>query len=123
MDIKEMTIEEMEARKAAIAAEIDTEGADLDALTEEVRAINAELEARKEAETKRAEIRASVAAGAGTVIREKQTEERAMPTIEEIRGSKEYAGHCYHRYVYRPLGWRNHSYNGHGRQAEAESKA
>lgn len=98
MDIKEMTIEEMEARKAAIAAEIDTEGADLDALTEEVRAINAELEARKEAETKRAEIRASVAAGAGTVIREKQTEERAMPTIEEIRGSKEYA-EAYKNYI------------------------
>lgn len=98
MDFTNMTIDELEARKAAIAEEIDTDGADLDALTEEVRAIKAELETRKEAETKRAEIRASVAAGAGTVIREKQTEERAMPTIEEIRGSKEYA-EAYKNYI------------------------
>ena len=98
MDVKEMTIEEMEARKAAIAEEIDTDGADLDALTEEVRAIKSELETRKEAETKRAEIRASVAAGAGTVIREKQQEERTVPTIEEIRGSKEYA-EAYKNYI------------------------
>ena len=47
MDFKNMTIEELEARKAAIAAEVDTDGADLDALTDEVRAIKEELEARK----------------------------------------------------------------------------
>lgn len=98
MDFTNMTIDELEARKAAIAEEIDTDGADLDALTEEVRAIKAELETRKEAETKRAEIRASVAAGAGTVIREKQQEERTVPTIEEIRGSKEYA-EAYKNYI------------------------
>lgn len=90
MDIKEMSIEELEARKAAIAEEIDADGADLDALTEEVRAIKAELEARKEAEAKKAEIRASVAAGAGTVIREKQTEERTKMTIDEVRASQSY---------------------------------
>ena len=98
MDFTNMTIDELEARKAAIAEEIDTDGADLDALTEEVRAIKSELETRKEAETKRAEIRASVAAGAGTVIREKQQEERTVPTIEEIRGSKEYA-EAYKNYI------------------------
>lgn len=68
MEIKEMTIEELEARKAEIAAEVDTEGADLDALEEEVRAIKEELESRKAEEAKKAEIRSAVAAGAGTVV-------------------------------------------------------
>lgn len=47
MEIKEMTIEELEARKAEIATEVDAEGADLDALEGEIRSINAELESRK----------------------------------------------------------------------------
>lgn len=68
MEIKEMTIEELEARKAEIATEVDTEGADLDALEEEVRAIKEELESRKAEEAKKAEIRSAVAAGAGTVV-------------------------------------------------------
>ena len=58
MELKEMTIEELEARKAAIAEEVDNPEADLTALEEEVRAINEELESRKAAETKKAEIRA-----------------------------------------------------------------
>ena len=68
MEIKEMTIEELEARKAEIATEVDNEGADLDALEEEVRAIKEELESRKAEEAKKAEIRSAVAAGAGTVV-------------------------------------------------------
>ena len=51
--IKKMTIAELEARKAAIHAELDQEGTDLDALQEEVRAINEELEARKAEAAKR----------------------------------------------------------------------
>ena len=50
MELKNMTIDELEARKAQIAEEVETEGADLDTLTEEVRAIKAELESRKDAE-------------------------------------------------------------------------
>ena len=69
MELKEMTIEELEARKAAIAEEVDNPEADLTALEEEVRAIKEELESRKAAETKKAEIRASVASGQGTVIK------------------------------------------------------
>ena len=68
MDYKTMTIEALEARKAAIAVEVDQDGADLDALQAEARAINEELEARKANEAKRVEIRKAVAAGAGTVI-------------------------------------------------------
>ena len=90
MEFKEMTIEELEARKAEIVAEVDTEGADLDALEEEVRAIKEELESRKAEEAKKVEIRAAVAAGAGTVIKKFEEEKKVMPTIEEVRGSAEY---------------------------------
>lgn len=90
MEIKEMTVEELEARKTAIAAEVDAEGADLDALETEVRAIKAELEERKAAEAKKAEIRSAVAAGAGKVVKTFEEEKTKMPTIDEIRSSKKY---------------------------------
>lgn len=81
MKIKEMTIEELEARKAEIATEVDNEGADLDALEEEVRAIKEELEFRKAEEAKKAEIRSAVAAGAGTVF-------QALADNEARKGKK-----------------------------------
>ena len=90
MDIKEMTIEELEERKTAIVAELDNEGADLDALEEEMRSIKAEMEERAAAEAKRNEIRAAVANGAGTVIKTVEKEERKVMTEAEIRNSKEY---------------------------------
>ena len=90
MELKDMTIEELEARQAAIVTEIDAPEADLDALEEEMRSIKAELESRKEAEAKKAEIRASVAAGEGTVVKKVEIEERKEKTMEEIRNSKEY---------------------------------
>lgn len=89
MDFTEKTIEELEARKAEIAVELDNEGADLDALTEEVRAIKAEMESRKAAEEKKAEIRAAVAAGPAPVI-EDFKEEKPMATVEEVRASAAY---------------------------------
>lgn len=91
MDFKDMTIDELEERKAAIPNEIDNEDADLDALEEEVRNINAELESRKQAEAKRVEIRAEVAKGAGTVEAkiEENTEANKMD-VNEVRASKEY---------------------------------
>lgn len=89
MENKNMTIEQLEARKAEIAVEIDGEGADLDALEAEARAINEELSTRKATESKRAEIRAAVASGAGTVIKAPVREEKKK-TIEEVRASKEY---------------------------------
>ena len=68
MELNKATVEELEARKAAIGAEIDNEGADLDALSEEIRSINEELEKRKAEATKRAELRQAVAAGEGEVV-------------------------------------------------------
>ena len=67
MELKDMTIEQLEERKAAIKVELDAEGADLDALEAEARSIKDELEARKQAEAQKAEIRAAVAAGEGVV--------------------------------------------------------
>ena len=91
MDFKTMTIEELEARKAEIAVELDADGADLDALETEVRSIKEELEARKAVEAQKAEIRNAVAEGAGVTIETIAQEERKMPTFEEIRSSNEYA--------------------------------
>ena len=90
MDFKEMTVEQLEERKAAIPAELDTEGADLDALENEVRAINEELEARKAAEEKKVEIREAVAAGVGVVVETIEPEEGKKMDVNEIRNSKEY---------------------------------
>lgn len=91
MDIKEMTVEELMERRAAIGTEIDAPEADLDALEAEARSINEEIESRKAAEEKRNEIRNAVAQGDGEI---KETfeiiEERKEMTLEEIRSSKEY---------------------------------
>lgn len=90
MDIKEMTIEELELRKQNIVTELDAEGADLDSLEAEMKSINAEMETRKAVEAQKKEIRKTVTEGAGTVIQEFKEEKREMKTNEEIRASKEY---------------------------------
>ena len=91
MEIRKMTIEQLEERKLAIAGEIDSPDADLNALEEEVRSINDELEARKEAETKKAELRDMVASGKGEITKTIEVEERKTEmTNEEIRNSKDY---------------------------------
>ena len=98
MEIKEMTIEELEARLAAIPEELDT-AEDLDALEEEVRSIKAELEERAQAEAKRAEIRSAVAMGEGVTVETVETEIREeVKTNMEIRNSKEYID-AYAEYV------------------------
>ena len=88
MEFANKTIDELEARKLAIATEMDAEGADLDALTDEVRRINAELETRKANEAKKAEIRKAVASGRGQVVESAPKSERK--TDEEVRNSKAY---------------------------------
>ena len=90
MDFKEMTVEQLEERKAMIPDELDKEDADLNALEEEVRGINTELEERKAAEEKKVEIREAVASGQGTVVEQVNVEEVKKMDINEIRNSKEY---------------------------------
>ena len=90
MDFTTMSIEELLERKAQIAVEVEADDADLNALETEIRSINEEIEARKNAEAQKAEIRAAVADGAGIVIEEIKTEERKTMTLEEMRNSREY---------------------------------
>lgn len=90
MEFKDMTVEELEARRVQIGEEVEKDGADLDALEAEIKGIKAELEARKAEATKKAEIRNAVASGAGTVIKEVPTEERKMEEIKYNAQSPEY---------------------------------
>ena len=99
MELKEMTVEQLEERKSAIVAELDNEGADLDAFEAEVRAIKEELETRAKEEAQKVEIRKTVADIKAPVVMEKVVEEkREMKTNEEIRASKEYID-AYARYM------------------------
>ena len=97
MEIKEMTIEQLEERKTAIVAELDNPEADLDALEEEARAIKEEIELRKAEAAKKAEIRGAVASGNGEVIEKMKVEERKMTNME-IRNSPEYI-EAFARYI------------------------
>lgn len=89
MDYKTATIEEMEARKVEIAGLINNEDADLDALEEEVRGINDEIETRRNTAAKQAEIRAAVANGAGEKAEKIIKEENKMD-LKELRSSAAY---------------------------------
>lgn len=91
MEFKTMETVALEERKVAISEEMETEGADLDALLEEVRGINEELESRKAEEAKKVELREMVANGAGEVQEEIETEEVREETEKmEVRNSVEY---------------------------------
>lgn len=82
MEFKDMTIEQLEERKAALGAELDAPEADLDAIESEVRAIKEEIESRKAEEAKKVEIRAAVAEGQGEVIEESKKEERKVEMFD-----------------------------------------
>ena len=88
--MNEMTVEQLEERKAAIAAELDNPEADLDALEAEARAIKDELDQRKAEAAKKAEIRSAVASGMGETIEKPIIEEKKKMNIEELRNSAEY---------------------------------
>lgn len=98
IELKTASAAELEARKAAIAQEVEAEDADLDALEAEIRSINEELETRKAEEAKKVEIRKAVAEGEGKTIEKLPTEERKEMTNEEIRNSKQYID-AYAEYV------------------------
>ena len=99
MEFKTMTIDELKERSAAIVLECENEGADLDALTEEMRGIQAELEERKAIEAKKADIRAAVANGDGVTVQTFEVEERKPKMTDlEIRNSKEYID-AYAKYI------------------------
>ena len=90
-DFKNMSVDELRARLEEIPDALNAEGADVDALDNEVRSIKEELERRAAEESKKKEIREMLAAGKApeAEVIEKQ-EERKMPDNMEIRNSKEY---------------------------------
>lgn len=86
---------EIEERSNAINTELETDGADLDALQEEARSLaaekatlNAQLEELKKQAEEAEEARKAVENGAGTT-KEENMEDKTM-TLEELRSSKEY---------------------------------
>ena len=91
LEVKNMTVEQLEERKRAIVAELENEGADLDALQAEARSIKEELEARAAEEAKKVEIRKTVAeTKAPVVVKKVEEEKRGMKTNAEVRASQEY---------------------------------
>ena len=90
MELRDMTVEQLEARKNEIVASLDNEGADLDALEAEVRSIKEELESRAAEEAKKVEIRKTVAETQAPVVEKIEEEKRETMTNAEVRASKEY---------------------------------
>ena len=90
MELKDMTIEQLEERKQEIAYAIDAPEADLDALEAEARAIKEEIEMRKAEEEQRNNIRNAVANDEGVTERKFEKEEKKTMDVNEIRASKEY---------------------------------
>ena len=90
MEIKEMTVEQLEERKAAIVEELNNEDADLDALETEVRSIKEELETRAAEEAQKVEIRKAVAEAQAPVVEKVEEERKEIMTNAEVRASKEY---------------------------------
>ena len=95
MEIREMQTEDLLQRNEEIRAELSNEERkftkeELDAISEEVRAIKTELETRKAEEAEKAEIREAIAEGEGETIENFETEERNIMTIAEVRDSAEY---------------------------------
>lgn len=89
--MKDMTVEELLARKEEIAAEVDSLE-DIEAVqarSAELDEISGELEARKALAEAKAEVRSAVASGEGEVIEKIVKEEKKM-TIDELRNSPEY---------------------------------
>lgn len=98
MNFTEMTIDQLLERRSAIAVELDKDDADLDALEAEVRAINEEIENRKQAEQRKTDLRAAVANGAGEVTNKIENVEENKMTLDEIRALPAYAD-AYKRYI------------------------
>ena len=96
-EIKELGLEDLETRAAAIAEEVRTADKDqIEALNEELDAIEERKKAIEAEATEKRAAAAAVAAGAGNPV-DKPTEERIM-TNEEIRNSREYIN-AYANYV------------------------
>ncbi len=89
MNLKEMKVDELLERRDAIIAELDAPEANLDELEAEMKSIKEELESRKSEEAKKAEIRATVAAGAGQTVETFKEERKETMNDMELRARVE----------------------------------
>lgn len=102
MELKEMTIEQLEERKAELVAEIDgcEEMEKLNELRTNIEAIKAEMESRAQIEAEKAEIRSAIANNEVPVVEVQTfTEERSeVKDMVEVRNSQEYVD-AYANYI------------------------
>ena len=99
MEIREMQMFDIEARKAEIETMLNNEDADLDALNNEVDELNARAaEIKAECEKRDALLSAIAENREGVVITEMKEEKSMSKTIDEIRNSPEYIA-AYARYL------------------------
>ena len=97
-ELTERTVEELEARQAEIAGENRDEMTtdEIEARADEMEAIKAELETRRQKAAEEAEARKAVENGAGET--KEETKEENKMTLEELRGSAEYVD-AYAKYL------------------------
>ena len=97
--MKFKTIQEIEARKAAILKEMEQEGADLEALKKEMDELRQNAEEIKTAAAKAEELRKAIALGAsGVVVVETHDAEVKPASLDEVRNSAEYIN-AYANYI------------------------
>ena len=99
-EIRSLDIEAVEARLAAIAEEMETDGADIQALDTEADALNERRAAIKADAEQRAALAAKVAGGAGETVRElrgledmKMSEEKKSYTVDSPEYRKAFLEH------------------------------
>lgn len=85
-EIRSLDMEAINARMSEIKTEMDAEGADIDALTEEVDNLEERKSELKAAADKKKELRSRVAAGLGVTVRHLDNEQKAPAGVD----SKEY---------------------------------
>lgn len=90
MEIKDMNLEQLNARVAEIRQAMQAQDADIDALNKEMDAIEARRAELNTAETARRSLAARVASGAVGTVRESVGTETHTRTLEEVRSSAEY---------------------------------
>ncbi|MBO7710153.1 MAG: phage major capsid protein [Lachnospiraceae bacterium] len=90
--MKYKTMQEIETRKAQILEEMEKEGADLDGLKKEMEELRQNADELREAAKQAEETRKAIAEGAkGVTVIETRKAETTSKTVDEIRGSAEYA--------------------------------
>lgn len=97
MEIKDMTVEQIEERMSCIDTELNNEDADLEALKEEVRALKERKEEIRKAAIEAEEARKAAAEETITIKTFEEKEERKMENIE-VRNTREYID-AYAKYV------------------------